>query len=104
LEWRATAPCERDYTTFVHLLDEHGRIVAQTDSQPRDGRYPTSIWGPGEVVPDQYAIIVPPDLPPGEYGMVVGMYHLESGERLPVRSVAGTATGDSVELARIEVR
>lgn len=95
---------DRDYTVFVHLLDGNGRIVAQRDGQPGDGFYPTSIWDPGEVVPDEYAIIVPPDLPAGDYEVVVGMYYFPTGERLPIVDSFGAEMGDRVVLGSILVR
>ena len=104
LYWRARSAMDRDYTVFVHLLDGNGRIVAQRDGQPGDGFYPTSIWDPGEVVPDEYAIIVPPDLPAGDYEVVVGMYYFPTGERLPIVDSFGAEMGDRVVLGSILVR
>jgi 4-amino-4-deoxy-L-arabinose transferase-like glycosyltransferase len=93
LHWRCLQPIEKDYTVFVHLLDTGERAVTQHDSQPQDGRYPTSIWDAGEVVADSHLLSLPPDLPAGRYGLKVGLYLLESGERLEVEE-----DGDSVEL------
>jgi 4-amino-4-deoxy-L-arabinose transferase-like glycosyltransferase len=104
LYWKARCTMDMDYTVFVHLMDGAGQIVAQQDSQPRDGSYPTSIWDPGEVVPDEYAIIVPPDLPAGEYEAAVGMYYLPTEERLPATDPSGTEIGDRVVLGSIQVR
>jgi len=47
------------------------------------GTYPTNRWLESEVV-DRYAITVQPDAPPGLYRIEVGMYLLETGQRLPV--------------------
>jgi hypothetical protein len=67
-----------DYTVFVHALDSTGQLVAQRDSHPRGGSYPTSLWQPDEYVADDYAF----DLPPGGYHFVLGLYLAETGERL----------------------
>jgi len=48
------------------------------------GTYPTSHWLESEVVVDRYAITVQPDALPGLYRIEVGMYLLETGQRLPV--------------------
>lgn len=77
LYWQALAPMTNDFTTFVHLLDEEGNLVAQDDSQPGHGRYPTSIWEPGEFVADTKS------LPMLEGQIVVGVYLFETLERLP---------------------
>jgi len=56
-------------------------VIAQADSWPQGGAYPTLYWLPNEVVEDSYTIPVPPDTPPGEYTLQVGMYDGATGER-----------------------
>jgi hypothetical protein len=92
LFWTALAPIPDDYTVFVHVRDAKGANVAQRDSQPLGGDYPTHQWRAGETVIDPYRIDLPADLPPGEYRIVVGMYRLETLERLPV---AGDTSGEN---------
>ncbi|MCO5182600.1 MAG: glycosyltransferase family 39 protein [Anaerolineae bacterium] len=74
LFWEGIRPIERDYTVFVHLTDENGQPVAQTDGQPGGGTRPTSGWQPGEAVRDSYAVPLAADMPPGVYTLQVGMY------------------------------
>jgi hypothetical protein len=52
---------------------------------------------------DPYQLEIPPDLSPGEYELLVGMYLLSSGERLPLLSSDGQVVGDSVSLGRVEI-
>jgi hypothetical protein len=59
LYWRALRVPPADYTRFVHLIDEDGRIAAQHDGQPWQGRLPTSEWEPGQVVPDRVVLALP---------------------------------------------
>lgn len=80
LYWQATAPVDEDYVVFVHLVDDAGAIVSQVDAQPRGGRYPTSIWAPGEAVDDELVLA----RPAGDYRVLVGMYAWPDVERLPV--------------------
>jgi hypothetical protein len=82
LYWRADAVMDRDYTVTVQLLDPTGRLVAQRDSQPVDGSYPTSIWRPGDVIPDGHRVPVA-TVPPGDYRLIVAVYG-PGGARLPV--------------------
>ncbi len=83
LYWRADTAPAADYTTFVHLRDAGGQIVAQQDQPPAAGRYPTSLWDSGEAIADD--LVLPLDrLLPGEYTPVVGLYNLASGVRLDV--------------------
>lgn len=84
LYWQAQAEMDRDYTVFTHLLDAKNQIWAQQDSQPQKGNYPTSIWDQGEAVRDEYELEVGPGTPAGDYLIEVGIYLLETGERLPV--------------------
>jgi hypothetical protein len=101
LYWQAERPMDQNWTVFVHVLDSAGTLVAQHDGQPRDGRYPTSVWDQGEVVDDGHRLSLPGDLPDGDYQVVVGLYSVESGERLPVLDSQGNPSGDSVPLATL---
>ncbi len=82
LYWRVESPLRLNYTTFVHLRNEAGEIVAQKDQLPLDGIYPTSLWEPGEIIADEVTLPLPPDLPAGMYWLVMGLYNFESGDRL----------------------
>ncbi len=80
--WTAARPIADDYTQFVHLMDETGQIVAQRDSQPLSGRYPTSIWSPGEVVEDHFLVPIPEDAAGRRVCLRVGFYDPVSMQRL----------------------
>jgi len=89
LFWQALSKMDRAYTVFTHLVDEEGRMWGQKDNPPVDGFYPTSWWDEGEIVRDQYNLVISPDAPLGEYWIEVGMYLAETGERLEVRGQDG---------------
>lgn len=101
LEWQALREMPINYTTFVHLVDSAGTIVSQADSQPRGGSYPTSIWDKGEVVIDAYRLPIELDTPAGEYSLIVGLYQLETMQRLPAFNERGSPLGDAILLAKI---
>ncbi len=82
LYWRARAAVENDYTVFVHLVDQGGKLWAQGDSVPVGGMYPTSAWLPGQLVEDRHVIQVDPAAPPGSYRVLVGLYDPATLERL----------------------
>ncbi|MCL4303641.1 MAG: hypothetical protein KJ077_48595 [Anaerolineae bacterium] len=84
LFWRPTSEITADYTVFLHLRNSAGATVAQQDSLPLAGSYPTSRWQPGEVVIDPFTLSLPADLPPGQYTLWAGMYQLDTLARLPV--------------------
>lgn len=104
LHWKTSEEIETGYKVFVHLLDGEGRIVAQRDSEPVGGSRPTSGWGMGEEIWDNYGIMLPEELPSGEYQLVVGMYDPTGGERLPIYGIDGERLPDDrVLLGEVEV-
>ncbi|MCS6801475.1 MAG: glycosyltransferase family 39 protein [Chloroflexota bacterium] len=98
LVWQARRASHTPLKVFLHLVDQTGRVVAQRDAEPGDGRWPTTGWLPDQVVIDRALVTLPTTLPPGEYGIVVGLYDPVSGERLP------TSGGDSLRLGTITVQ
>jgi hypothetical protein len=84
LLWQALTTPEVDYTVFVHLLDREGRLAAGHDAQPLAGRYPTTIWSPGEQILDRHSLPLPSTLPAGRYQLVIGLYQPATGRRLPL--------------------
>ncbi len=89
LYWGARCPIDASYTVFTHLIDAQGRIWGQWDNPPMKGNYLTTHWSEDEVIPDEYEIPLKPDAPPGEYQVEVGMYLLETVERLPTGDEEG---------------
>jgi len=90
LHWQALAAPAADYTVFVHVLDQDGKLVAQYDGPPAGGELPTRAWSPGATVTDTISISLPPSLPPGTYRVIAGLYNAATGARLPV---AGGGSG-----------
>ena len=87
LYWQAIAATEADYQVFNHLLDADGNLVAQVDGPPLPDpllRRGTKDWhDPEEIIYSrEYVLILPEDLPPGEYTLVTGFYHRDTGQRL----------------------
>jgi hypothetical protein len=82
LFWQAVEEMEQSYTVFTHLVDAEGNVAAQKDNPPVDGFYPTTKWQAGEIIRDQYDVTIPENVAPGEYRFKVGMYLVETGERL----------------------
>ncbi len=54
IAWRADSPAAQDYSVFIHLVDEDGLIIAQHDTMPGGGLFPTSQWSPGETRTEEY--------------------------------------------------
>ncbi|MCS6845933.1 MAG: DUF2723 domain-containing protein [Caldilineales bacterium] len=107
LMWQPIRPSDRDYTLFVHLVDQSGTIVAQHDGPPMGGRYPTSVWQPGEALLDAVRMTLPADLPSGRYRLLVGLYDATDPNlpRLPARDAEGRRfPADQVPLLEVDVQ
>ncbi len=104
LHWEAAAAPPGDYTVFTQLISPDGLVWGQQDNQPQQGRYPTTAWAVGDRVVDRFAIPIRQDAPPGVYHLVVGMYNLATGERLPAVDERGQRLpDDAITLSDVEV-
>jgi len=104
LEWQGLQTMAESYTVFVHLVGPDGRLYGQVDYWPVQGTRLTSSWRPGEVIVDAYAVSFNPDAPPGPYQVHVGMYLLDTLERVPVLNADGAPVEDKVVLSGLTVR
>jgi hypothetical protein len=100
LRWQSLRAVADNYHVFVHLLDARGEKIAQRDGQPVQWMRPTSTWQPGEEIIDHYGLLLPPDLPTGEYTIAIGLYDPVSGQRLPVSAGPGDY---AIELGPIQI-
>jgi len=99
LYWRAEAPMQKSFTSFVHLIDSEGKQWGQVDRLPLEGNHPTDRWLPGQVIADTFVVPVWPDAPPGEMLLASGFYDPQTGERLPVTDEGGhRVPGDQIYL------
>lgn len=80
LYWRALSRArgDIDYSFFLHLVDLRGYLWAQADSLG----YPPSSWQEGDLVAEWFTLPIPPDTPPREYRLQVGLYDRATGERV----------------------
>jgi hypothetical protein len=93
LYWQAVGRMARDYTVFVHAVDERGQTVVQDDQQLRTRRgSPTSAWGDAEGVRSLHQLDLPAEAETGTLRLKVGLYDVESMERLPL---AGDQSGEN---------
>jgi 4-amino-4-deoxy-L-arabinose transferase-like glycosyltransferase len=97
LHWRASGKVDGDYQAFAHLTDARGRLLGQHDTQP--GQIPTSLWEDGEVTIDAHSLSASSVTSPEGLRVVVGLYSLADGARLPVSDPDGSPLGDSLDFA-----
>lgn len=91
LTWRAAGADSQESLPpgvvigFAHLINnESGQNAAQQDRLLLDLQRPgQSPLLPGQTVTQGYGLRLPPDLPPGNYPLLAGLYLSGSGQRLP---------------------
>jgi len=99
LYWQALKPIDKDYSTFVHLLDMNDIIVAQRDMYPGQGLWPTSQMKQGNVIESLYVLNIPATAyAPDQLKWEVGVYDFASQQRLPASSGGDNVRFGSVEL------
>jgi 4-amino-4-deoxy-L-arabinose transferase-like glycosyltransferase len=92
LTWRALQRTSVDYAVYVHVIDDAGAILAQRDTYPGLGRYPSTAWNPGDVWIDTIRVLLPPGAyTPNTLQVNFGLYDYAGGARLPVTAVAPAA-------------
>jgi hypothetical protein len=104
LYWLPLAHTIRPHTVFVHLLHPVQGSLAQADAYPGQGRYPTTLWLHRRPFADTYTLQVPEGALAGASTVVVGLYELESLQRLPVTGAdAGPAGEGWAQLGRVTI-
>lgn len=104
LFWQTDTVLKERYKIFVHVsagLDVPP--IAQQDGEPGGGQLLTSAWPSNTLIADNHGILLPPDLPPGEYTLFIGLYNLFDSTRLPI-TINAVPIGDRLELTTITIR
>ncbi|MGB3906089.1 MAG: hypothetical protein WBB22_14350, partial [Anaerolineae bacterium] len=82
LYWQVKEGLAKDYHSYVHLVDEEGNVVAQSDHQPGGAYYPTSGWQREETLLDEHTLPIPSDGLGCTFQLLAGMYLYPSLEPL----------------------
>jgi 4-amino-4-deoxy-L-arabinose transferase-like glycosyltransferase len=102
LYWQAAVQPPTSFRVFAHL-DQGRGPAAQADGVPVCWTFPTDRWRPGQIIADQHALALPPDMEPGLYPLLVGLYQPDTQVRLDVLDVAGNPAGVSAMLTQVEI-
>lgn len=94
------AAVPKDDKIFIHLEDAQGKVVAQRDQPLLHAGRGTAAWQVGDAVRIGADLLVPANLPCGDYVLVTGIYDPITGQRLPVTAGAQFGT-DHVDLDRV---
>jgi hypothetical protein len=100
LFWRGEQNLTTNYSTFVHLVDAEGRVVAQKDSL-HPANLPTTQWETNAYAVDAHRLTIPRGLPRGVYTLIVGVYDPATGLRLTRASAPDARFFTSARLLEI---
>ncbi len=103
LYWEVTANPPGNYYFFTHLIDDTGAIIAQRDTHPGLGHFPSSQWQTGDSFVESIRFYVPETAySPATADLSVGFY-APGSYRLGITAEDGTDLGDALTLDTIEI-
>lgn len=102
--WQSLAPMEVRYRAFVHLVDHQEGRWGQHDDDPAC-RLLTTDMHPNQRASRQFRVPVDPQTPPGNYRVVLGLYHPDTLKRLDIwDNLAQQSLGNSVTLGEVTIK
>jgi hypothetical protein len=87
--YRVLAPVTTEWEAFIHIDGFHRRHNG--DHKVTNGKYPMSLWLPGDLVVDDHEFKLEPNFTPGSYTIYFGLFVGDT--RLKVKS--GPNDGDN---------
>jgi Dolichyl-phosphate-mannose-protein mannosyltransferase len=87
--YRVLAPVTTEWEAFIHIDGYHRRHNG--DHKPMNGKYPMSLWLPGDLLMDDHEFKLEPNFTPGSYTIYFGLFVGDT--RLKVKS--GPSDGDN---------
>ncbi len=101
LYWEVNGQPPGDYLLFIHLQDMEQTMVAQRDTHPGLGNFPTSQWRPGDRFVERIRLYLPETAyVPSKASLSIGLYE-PGAYRLAVFDEDGQAMGDSLKLTSL---
>ena len=94
LYYKVLAPIKTEWETFVHIEGQNRRFNA--DHRTAQGKYPLSLWQPGDYIVDEHEFSLEPNFAPGEYTLRYGLFSgdtrlkVQSGQHDDNRILGGT--------------
>lgn len=104
LYWEVTGQPPGNFLFFAHLTDSVGTIVAQRDTHPGLGNYPSSEWRVGEQFIERLRIFIPETAYTNETASLsIGFYAPVEGYRLGITGADGSGLGDALTLGQVVI-
>jgi hypothetical protein len=80
--YKVLAPVTTEWEAFIHIDGYHRRHNG--DHKPMNGKYPMSLWLPGDLLVDDHEFKLEPNFSPGTYSIYFGLFVGDT--RLKVKS------------------
>ena len=103
LQWQLVSDLQEPYYVGLRLTDDSNYTWAQRSAEPWAGLKPFSTWPIGEVIHDTQGLLLPADIPPGQYQVKAGVYRRSDGRGLDIIGPAGNPQGVEASLGTVEV-
>ena len=105
LYWEVIGQPPGNFLLFVHLIDSVGTIVAQRDTHPGLGNYPSSQWQVGDQFIERIRLYLPETAYTGETAdLSIGFYAPTEGYRLGITDpTTNTFLGDALPLGQVNI-
>ena len=100
LYWQASKSPDADYQNFIHVTDANRQVVAQGDSAPVSGLYPSSAWLPGQIIADEHRIPLPQGARPA--AILTGLYDLNTLQRAPATRGDSSSWADNAAVLPLD--
>ncbi len=84
LIWQVMDEILAKYNTFIHIVNEEGQLLAQSDAPTGGGLRPSTDWIINEYIYDQHHLILPGDITSNDVEIRVGLYDADEGQRLDI--------------------
>jgi hypothetical protein len=78
--YQVLRPVTGTWKSFIHIDGQQRRFNG--DHAVLDGKYPMSLWQPGDVIVDDYEFQLEPNFTPGDYGAFFGFFSGETRFRV----------------------
>jgi hypothetical protein len=89
-------PIDTDYLMFLKVVDSDGTVIAEVNTHPGHGTYPTSSWAAGPVLVDGYNLKIPLSAhAPALATVYLGFFLPMTMANLPVEDGQGNSVGTS---------
>jgi 4-amino-4-deoxy-L-arabinose transferase-like glycosyltransferase len=97
LWWQTLRTPDKNYNTFVHLLDAGGQMITQFDTLPLSDFYPMRAWPLHADQRDDYPLNIPAGTDLDGAWLAIGVYDRATMQRLPVIR-DGVPVGDFIRI------